>query len=136
MSMKFSLVLTILLTAAAVVQTSHAYSFDLTGAWTTNAVDCGNVFAKKGAAIVFKPKSDIYGSGFIIQGNRIRGRFATCTIKTTKEDGQLVNIMASCSNDVVLSQNQFALKPVNENQITRIFPGLEGLETDYHRCSL
>ena len=53
-----------------------------------------------------------------------------------KEDGQLINILASCSNDVVLSQNQFALKAANDDKITRTFPGLEGLEADYHRCPL
>ena len=44
-----------------------------------------------------------------------------------KEDGQLINILASCSNHVVLSQNQFALKAANDDKITRTFPGLEVL---------
>ena len=35
----------------------------------------------------------------------------------------------------MLSDVQFSVKIVNENRLTRIFPGLEGVEIAYDRCA-
>jgi hypothetical protein len=48
------------------------------------------------------------------------------TIKARKEDGQIINIIAGCGSDIILSNVQFELKVVNEDQVLRLFPGMDG----------
>lgn len=113
---------------------SHAV--DLTGAWATDMAVCNKVFAKKGGAISFKKDSELHGSGFIVEGDRIRGPVARCTIKSRKEDGAVTHLLAACASDIMLSNVQFTVKVVDDNTLLRQFPGMEGMEASYHRCRL
>src|SRR5690348_1354754 len=47
-----------------------AHAYDLDGAWTTGGV-CEKIFAKTDNGISFRPDGDLYGGGFIVQGNLI-----------------------------------------------------------------
>ncbi|MFL6948117.1 MAG: hypothetical protein ACJ8FU_07950, partial [Xanthobacteraceae bacterium] len=107
---------------------------DLTGAWATDTSACAKVFVKKGNRTVFRQDSDMYGSGFIMEGPRIRGRTATCTVAKTKEDDGVVHMLAACATDIMLSNVQLSVKVLDDNKITRIFPGIEGMELTYYRC--
>lgn len=78
---------------------------------------------------------NLYGSGFVYEKNRLRGKIATCVVKTQKEDGDVVHLIASCSTDVALATVQFSLRIDNQNQITRLFPGMPELKTEYFRCA-
>jgi hypothetical protein len=111
---------------------------DLTGAWATNADECRNVFVRRGKTnqITFAPMSEVHGGGFIVEPNRLVGRFAKCTIKARKDDGGTVNIVAGCASDIMLSSVQFKLKVVDANKITRLFPGMEDMEIHYYRCQI
>jgi hypothetical protein len=96
---------------------------DLSGAWATNADECVNVFVRRGRArqIEFTALSDQHGGGFIVEADRLRGKFARCKIKTRKEDGDAVNIIAGCATDIMLSNVQFSLKgPGAEQDIADI----------------
>lgn len=108
---------------------------DLTGAWVTNASTCNQVFRGGAGNRSFAKDADVYGSGFIYEKNRLRGKIATCVIKTQKEDGDVLHLMTSCSTDVALATVQFSFKIEDDNRITRLFPGLPELETKYFRCS-
>ena len=46
------------------------------------------------------------------------------------------NLIAGCATDIMLSNVQFVLKIVDDDNITRVFPGIEGMEVKYHRCRL
>ena len=111
---------------------------DLSGAWATSADECRNVFVRKGRAkqIEFTALSDQHGGGFIVEADRLRGKFARCKIKTRKEDGDTVNIIAGCATDIMLSNVQFSLKMLEPNRISRIFPGIEDMAISYHRCPI
>ena len=63
-----------------------AAAVDLSGAWATSADECSNVFVRKGRAkqIEFTALSDQNGGGFIVEVDRLRGKFARCKIKTEK----------------------------------------------------
>lgn len=111
-----------------------ASAFDLIGAWATDASSCQKIFTKKGGATVFKDKSDVYGSGFIVAGNQIRGRFVNCRITSQKESGSVINILAACATDIMLSNVQLSLKVTDDNTIIRHFPGMDQLEIQYSRC--
>jgi hypothetical protein len=115
-----------------------ARAVDLTGAWATNADECRNVFVRKGKAnqIGFARLSEMHGGGFIVEPDRLVGRFAKCKIKTRKEDGETINIVAGCATDIMLSNVQFDLKVVDQNKITRLFPGIADMEINYHRCPI
>jgi hypothetical protein len=116
----------------------EAHAVDLSGAWATNADQCSHVFIRKGRAkqIAFTAFSDQYGGGFIVEADRLRGKFASCRIKNRKEDGETINIIAGCATDIMLSNVQFSLKVVEPNKIARVFPGIMDMEIDYYRCPI
>ena len=116
----------------------RAYAADLSGAWATNADQCSQVFTRKGRAnqIGFTALSEQHGGGFIVEADRLRGKFASCKIKTKKEDGQDVNIIAGCATDIMLSNVQFSLKVLEPNKISRVFPGVMDMEISYYRCPI
>jgi len=121
--------------ATVVLLSAPAWATDLTGAWASDAEVCDKIFITKGNKASFRPKSELEGSGFIIEGHRIRGRAATCNVVKTKIDGALVNMLASCATDVMVGGQQLILRVENENAVTRLFPGLsEDLELRFHRC--
>jgi hypothetical protein len=113
-------------------------AFELAGAWSTSADQCGKVFARKGRAnqVNFTNFSGVYGGGFIAEPNRLRGKFENCSIKSRKESGQTINLVVACASGIMLSNVQFFLKVVDDNTITREFPGMEGMEVTYHRCQI
>ena len=113
-----------------------AAAIDLNGAWATDAGQCKNVFEKKGNQITFAELSDLHGSGFVVEGDRITGKSARCTIKSRKEEGSTIHLLAACASDIMLQTVQFTLKVLNDNAISRTFPGMEGMEINYYRCSL
>ena len=112
-----------------------ACAIDFTGAWATDAGLCDKVFTKKGKQLVFSELSDLYGSGFIIENSRIRGRTARCTIQGKKEEGATLQLQAACATRMMHSNVQFYLKVIDDNSMARSFPGLEGMEVIYHRCT-
>jgi hypothetical protein len=124
------------LTSLIVVEKAHAV--DLSGAWAADADQCHHVFIRKGRAkqVGFATFSEQHGGGFIVESDRLRGKFASCKIKTMKEDGQVVNIIAGCATDIMLSNVQFSLKVLEPDKIVRVFPGVLDMEIDYHRCPI
>jgi hypothetical protein len=116
----------------------QAGAVDLAGAWATDADQCRHVFVRRGRAsqIEFTALSDQHGGGFIVEADRLRGKFARCKIKTMKEDGDTVNIIAGCTTDIMLSNVQFSLKMVEPNKISRMFPGIEDMAISYYRCPI
>src|SRR5258706_6608758 len=116
----------------------EANAFELTGAWATSAERCRKVFARKGRAnqVNFTNFSGVYGGGFIAEANRLRGKFENCSIKSRKESGQTINLVVACASGIMLSNVQFFLKVLDDNTISREFPGMEGMEATYHRCQI
>jgi hypothetical protein len=124
------------LVAGAVVLSacSAASAFDLNGAWANDAQSCEKIFVKKGGSFAFKEKSDIYGSGFIVAGDQIRGRFARCRITKQMQSESTIHMLAACSTDIMLSNVQFSLKVVDDRSVRRLFPGMSDIEMPYARC--
>jgi hypothetical protein len=118
------------------VESAHA--LDLSGAWATNADQCSQVFVRKGRSnqVGFTALSEQYGGGFIVEADRLRGKFASCKMKSRKEDGHIVNIIAGCATAIMLSNVQFSLKVPEPNRISRVFPGIMDMEISYYRCSI
>lgn len=126
------------LVLAGLLAADGAQAVELTGAWATYVDKCNQVFTKKGRTnkLGFTAFSEQYGGGFIVEANQLRGKFASCTIKNRKEDGQTIHILASCSTDIMLSNVQFSLKTPEPDKIIRLFPGMDAMEMTYYRCPI
>jgi hypothetical protein len=129
---------TTIIAASALLSLQELKAFELAGAWATSAEQCGKVFARKGRAnqVSFTNFSGIYGGGFIAEANRLRGKFENCLIKSRKESGQNINLVVACASGIMLSNVQFFLQVLDDNTISRDFPGMEGMEVTYHRCQI
>jgi hypothetical protein len=66
----------------------------------------------------------------------LRGRNAKCTIKSRKEAGDTLHLLAGCASDIMLQNVQFSLKVLDNNTVSRLFPGMDGMEITYYRCTL
>jgi hypothetical protein len=114
-------------------QASHAAELD--GAWTNDKDACEKVFTQTGGKIVFARDADFYGSGFVIDGKIIRGKAATCKIKSMNRRGNRIHIAASCATDIMLSDTQFDLTLGEDGSLTRSFPGMPEINMTYQRCT-
>ena len=121
---------------AAIVLPGPASAFELSGAWASAHELCERVFVKKGNAVNFAELSDLFGSGFIVNGKSIRGKSAKCNIKSTKQDGELTTISAGCATSIMTGEYQFTYKVVDDNTIMRLFPDIKDMTLRYFRCSL
>ena len=51
---------------------AHAAAADIEGVWASDARLCSKMFVKRGKSIVLAKDADQYGSGFVIDGSKIR----------------------------------------------------------------
>jgi len=120
---------------AVLLLPAQATAFELSGAWATDAGLCGQVFTKKGNEVVFAELSDLFGSGFIIEGDRIRGKSGRCTITSRKQDGDNIELAAACASSVMTQDLSFSLKIIDDNTLTRLFADIPGMTLKYVRCA-
>ena len=125
----------IVLYGAILLLPAQASAFDLSGAWATDAGLCSRVFTKKGNGVVFAELSDLFGSGFIIEGNRIRGKSGRCTITSRKQDGDNIELAAACASSVMTQDLSFSLKIIDDNTLSRLFADIPGMTLKYVRCA-
>jgi hypothetical protein len=139
MSVFRNVILAATISVSAVLQVPRdVKAFELTGAWATSAEQCSKVFARKGRAknVNFTNFSGVYGGGFIAEADRLKGKFENCKIKSRKESDQTINLVVACASGIMLSNVQFFLKVIDDNTISRDFPGIEGMDVKYHRCPI
>jgi hypothetical protein len=110
------------------------HAADVNGVWASDVAACNKVFTKKGGRVSFAKDADVHGSGFILDPGSVRGKLANCKIKTRKQDGNMVHLIATCATDVMLSNMELTLKVIDDNKIARVFAGMPELETLYYRC--
>jgi hypothetical protein len=126
----------ILLLGLAALRPIEARAFELTGAWASQTDLCPLVFTKKGNQVAFTELSDLFGSGFIVDGDRIRGRTTRCTIKSKKQAGDSLELSTACATSIMTSSVRFNLKVIDDNNLDRLFPEIAGMTLKYTRCSL
>jgi hypothetical protein len=123
-----------ILLGAPLASAGSAAAVELNGAWASDKDNCVKVFTRKGSQVAFTDMSDVYGGGFIVEGDQITGKFARCRVKARKDDGKTINLIAACATDIMLQSVQFSLREVDANTVIRMFPGMEGMEITYARC--
>jgi hypothetical protein len=124
----------IALTSGIIASSAPAIAFELTGVWTTDSQLCDKVFDRKGSQVTFSELSDLYGSGFVIDGNRITGKTAKCTITSRKDNGDEISLTASCATSIMVQTLQFALKVNGDDSFSRTFSDIPGMAMSYQRC--
>lgn len=124
------------LLGTALMLAVQANAFELSGAWATDTDLCSRVFTKKGNQVVFAELSDLFGSGFVIEGNRVRGKIAHCTITSRKQEGDSLELAAACATSIMTQSVRFSLKVIDDNNLTRLFPDIPGMTLKYTRCAL
>jgi hypothetical protein len=124
------------MTAALFLLSGKAFAFDLSGAWASDRALCDRVFKGKGSAVSFTEMSDLYGSGFIVNGDAIQGKSAKCSIRSRKENGNVTTLSASCASSIMTDNYQFSYRVVDDNTIERLFPDVENMAMKFSRCSL
>ena len=132
----FRLVGAAIMLGSSVLSAAEAGAIELTGAWATHADLCSQVFTKKDNRVAYAEFSELFGSGFIIDGDRIRGRAGTCQIKSRKQDGNSLELSAACASSVMTQDVRFSLKIIDDNNISRSFPEIAGMSLNYTRCKL
>ncbi len=128
--------LAVVLLNLCILQPVEAGAFELTGAWASQADLCKLVFTKKGNQVVFAELSDLFGSGFIVNGSRIKGRSAQCAIKSKKQEGDGLELSAACATSIMNQSVHFSLKVIDDNTVSRSFPEIPGMTLKYSRCSI
>jgi hypothetical protein len=126
----------LVLTCALLVPTTQASAFELSGAWASQGDLCNLVFIKKGSEVAFAELSDLYGSGFIIDSGRIRGKAARCTIESRKQDGNNLTISAACATSIMTQDMKFNVKILDDDNLSREFEEIPGMSVKYSRCKL
>jgi hypothetical protein len=121
-------------TCALLVPPTQATAFELSGAWASQGDLCKLVFVKKGSDVTFAELSDLYGSGFIIDGNRIRGKAGHCTIESRKQDGNSLTISAGCATSIMNQNMKFNIKILGDDSLSREFEEVPGMSVTYSRC--
>jgi|1186.fasta_scaffold266117_2 hypothetical protein len=122
------------LIVAPMAASVSADAFDLDGAWATQADFCKSIFTRAGKAVSFRPDAEDYGTGFIIEGNSIRGQTSKCAIKAKKEASGMLHLIAVCSMGIMTDQMQLSFKVTDDNRVSRVFPGMDDYDIPYVRC--
>ena len=132
----FRLVGAAIMLGSTIFSMAEARAIELSGAWATHADLCSQVFTKKDNRVVYAEFSELFGSGFIIDGDGIRGRAATCSIKSRKQEGDSLELSAACASSIMTQDVRFNLKIIDDNNISRSFPEIAGMSQNYTRCKL
>src|SRR3712207_9274839 len=69
-------------TLSAGLPASAAEISELQGAWIINSAECSDAFTKRNGRFAFKPNQRNADTSFIINGNRIQGARASCTLRS------------------------------------------------------
>ena len=132
----FRLVGAAVMLGSSIFSVAEARAIDLTGAWAGHEDLCSQVFTKKDGKVTYAEFSELFGSGFIINGDRIMGRAGTCTIKSRKQEGDSLELSAACASTIMTQDVRFSLKIIDDNNFSRSFPEIAGMSLNYARCKL
>ena len=126
----------LLLFVLFVTQSGSTQAADLNGAWTDDAAACGAVFTKESNKLAFRQDADLHAGGLIVQGKQITGTFQKCTVKSLRDEGSNVKVIAACSDGVAVSDVAFDVKIYGENRITLSSKEPVPVEMPYVRCPM
>lgn len=110
-------------------------ALELVGAWVMEGSECDQMFVKKDSGLALVEDSELFGGGFVIEGDRLTSALANCQIKGRRQSGDELHVTALCTTRTITSSLHFALKVIDQNTILRFSPSIPGIETKYTRCA-
>jgi hypothetical protein len=115
---------------------AHAASLsELQGAWVINSAECSDVFTKRSGRFAFKPNKRNADTSFIINGNRIQGARAACSLGSEKPTSDGFRAVLDCSSRMMMGALPISFRVPNANTIVKFDPDFPDLETTYTRCN-
>jgi len=126
----------LVLLALLVAQSVSTQAADLSGAWAIDGSNCGRVFTKENNKLAFKRDADFDAGGLIVQGKQVTGTFQKCTIKSLHDEGPNLQVIASCSDGVAVSDVAFDVQVTGENRMTLSSQKPVPVEMLYVRCPM
>jgi hypothetical protein len=91
----------------------------------------------KGKKVTMTRNADVFGGGFIVEGNQIRKQDKACKITARKEEGGILNLLGICSTEIaVLDTQQISMKIQGDDRLMLIFPSFPEMGITYYRCKL
>ena len=105
----------------------------LDGAWATTAATCEEVFTKRNGALTLKRTKEGW-SAFIIRGNRLNGANATCSVKSSKQKGDVTTLLLECADRIMFDTITVSVRFKEDGTFVRFDPEFPEVETSYHRC--
>ena len=103
------------------------------GAWATTAATCDEVFVKRNGKLALKRTAEGW-SAFIVNGNRINGANATCSVKSSKQKGDVTTLLLSCADKIMFDTMTVSVRFKEDGTFVRFDPEFPEVETSYHRC--
>ncbi|MBZ6074710.1 hypothetical protein [Microvirga puerhi] len=107
---------------------------ELQGAWVINSATCSGAFAKKNGRIAFRPNPRFIDTSFIIDGKRIQGARATCTLGSEKQTPEGLKVILNCASRMMVGPLPVTLRVPDPNTIVKFDPDFPELETTFTRC--
>ena len=119
-----------------VTQSASVQAADLNGAWSVDASACGQIFTRENNVLAFKKDADLHAGGLIVRGRQVTGTFEKCTVRSLRDDGPTMRLIASCSDGVSISDVTFDVTFSGENNITLSSKAPVPVQMPYVRCPM
>lgn len=135
--MKRNWIVAVLATGIAATSGGGAFAEGLDalqGAWTLGGVDCGETFVKNGSTWQFKDRDSSLNTGLIIEGKKMLGPGATCTIGRVTNKGDHLVVSLGCEDAIMFNTVSVAIKIVDDSHFERIDPEFPESFGTYSKC--
>ena len=93
----FAVVATTAMSQAATIK-------ELQGAWAMDGSSCADIFRKVGKQIEFKDRIAPTSTGLLIDGNKVAGPLAVCTMTKVQRKSSQFTAHLSCETSMVVEQ--------------------------------
>jgi hypothetical protein len=104
------------------------------GAWVTDMNTCSKVFTTKNGKVTFAKHLGDALPGIIIEGKRIHGATASCSVASSKQNGDATTFLLNCQSQIMFGTMTVTVRMKDPDTLVRIDPDFAEVETTYHRC--
>ncbi|EIM25359.1 hypothetical protein [Microvirga lotononidis] len=108
---------------------------ELQGAWVINSAQCSDVFTKRSGRFAFRPGKRNADTSFIINGSRIQGARATCTLASEKQTADGLKAVLDCSSRMMVGALPVTFRTPGPNTIVKFDPDFPDLTATFTRCN-
>ncbi|MFC7053335.1 hypothetical protein ACFQI3_11615 [Hansschlegelia quercus] len=104
------------------------------GSWVADSFECRDVFITKAGKTLFRSKHDNTLPGFVVEGSRIRGKTASCSLISIKQTSNGYVAALNCKSQIMFGAMSVSLRLKDQDTIERYDPSFPEMRETYHRC--